>query len=175
MISAFSFFNQGGRILCPRSAGCICRIFCKWWIKRKNLSWCGRGLNLWMRRFPRSWWDRTRGLSGTGRLCTIHGSPAEAAWFSLFQFTSSTKSHNNIISHHLTHSSLVVIFSHWGCSNSPASPLFPKRSLYIHYCLKLRLEMPSHHKLLFNPQTFPLIKSASRTFYKVRISKELCG
>ena len=34
--------------------------------------------------------------------------------------------------------------------------------------------MPSHHKLLFNPQTLPLIKSASRTFYKVRISKELC-
>ena len=66
------------------------------------------------------------------------------------------------------------LLSHWVCSYSPASPLFLKRSLYIHCCLKLRLEMPSHHKLLFNPQTLPLIKSASRTFYKVRISKELC-
>ena len=136
-----------------------CRILCNWWIKRKNLSWCGRGLNLLVRRFPR--------LVGPNQRAIWDWKPLHHPWESCggrmilslsIQFRN--KNHNNIISHHLTHFSSGVIYFSFSLFKFPCLSLFLKRSLYIHYCLKLRLEMPS--------QT--IVQSPNFTPHQIRIT-----
>ena len=136
-----------------------CRILCNWWIKRKNLSWCGRGLNLLVRRFPR--------LVGPNQRAIWDWKPLHHPWESCggrmilsLSIHILNKNHNNIISHHLTHSSLGVIsFSlslfKFPCLSSLSQAVFvypllfetAARDALTNYCSIPKLCFSSNHVL----------------------------